>query len=96
MGRLLLYLSSHWVRYRVSLSDKKLRARNKAQLAEIEMLKSRLTALHTELEREQVNNLILQEERDGLTKVIERDRKRVAAEIRDFGLVDEKEDANVA
>lgn len=96
MGRILLYLSTHWVRFRVSLSDKKLRSQNKDHLAEIATLKSQLVEKIAELETEQVKILILQKEVDGLTKVIERDRKRVAAEIRDFGLVDKNEETNVS
>ena len=96
MGRFLLYLSSHWVRYRISTGERKLHKRNRDYLEKIESLKLRLVTVEVDLEMSQVDKLILQKEVEGLTKVIERDRKRVAAEIRDFGLVDEKEESNVS
>ncbi len=94
MGRMLLYFSTRWVRYRVSSAEKKLRAENKAYLAENETLTSQLADLRVEYEKEQVNNVIRQNEIDSLTKVIERDRHRVAAEIRAFGLTGEEADAS--
>ena len=73
-----------------------MRKENKTHLNEIETLKSRLADLTVELELEQVKIVILEKEVDGLTRIIERDHKRVAAEIRDFGLVGENEEANVS
>ena len=94
MGRILLYLSTHWVRYRISSKEKKLRSENKVHLADVKVLKSQMADLTIDLEMEKVNNVIRQSEIDSLTKVIERDRHRVAAEIRSFGLSDEEADAS--
>ncbi len=96
MGRILTYLSSHWVQHRVSSRERTLQKQNKVCLNEIETLKSRLGDLKVELEIEQVGTVILEKEVTGLTKIIERDRIRVAAEIRDFGITGENEETNVS
>ncbi len=94
MGRFLLYLSTHWVRYRISLSDKKLRSQNKIHLEEIATLKSRLADLTTDLEAEQIKNRMHELEVDCLNELVECGRKRVEAAIRSFGVTGEETDVS--
>lgn len=93
MGRILLYFSAHWIRFRVSSREKKLCREIEAYRAETETLKSRLAELTVGLETEKVKNEIQQLEICCLTEVIERNRRRVASEIRSYGITDEEIDA---
>ena len=94
MGRFLFYLSTHWVRHRVSGRERKLRAENKSLVNEIETRKSRVADLTADLEAERVKNHILQLEVDGLTELVECSRKRVEAAIRSFSVADEESDVS--
>lgn len=94
MGRVLLYLSSRWVRYRVSTKERKLRSENNACLDEIGTLKSRLADLTADLEAEKVKNEIQRLEVDCLNELVECSRKRVEAMIRSFSATGEETDVS--
>lgn len=85
---MLRFLSSQFVRYRQSRTERRLRADNTNLQTELNDSKQRVVDLETDLEKQKVAMRIQQLEVDCLMMVIARNQSRVEAEIVATGELD--------